>query len=155
MQIGVIGLGRVGGNMSRRLIKAGHHCIVFDANAQPREALAKEGAIAVNSLEDLFRAQTERPRPIWVTLPAGQITGYETLLYEVMIGDPTLFMRADMVEQTRRIVQPVLDSWAEKGAADLAIYPAGSSGPREADALLMQDGRQWRSVHGDTDGQSS
>ena len=40
MQIGIIGLGRVGGNMSRRLIKAGHHCIVFDANAQPREALA-------------------------------------------------------------------------------------------------------------------
>jgi glucose-6-phosphate 1-dehydrogenase len=81
--------------------------------------------------------------------------GYETLLYDVMIGDQTLFMRADMVEQTWRIVQPVLDAWAKNGAADLPIYPAGSSGPREADALLARDGRHWRSVHGDDDGQSS
>ena len=74
--------------------------------------------------------------------------GYETLLYDVMIGDPTLFMRADMVEQTWRIVQPVLDAWAKKGAADLPIYPAGSSGPSEADALLARDGRHWRPVNG-------
>ena len=53
--------------------------------------------------------------------------GYETLIYDVMIGDPTLFMRADMVEQTWRIVQPVLDAWARDDAADLPIYPAGSS----------------------------
>ena len=52
--------------------------------------------------------------------------GYETLIYDVMIGDPTLFMRADMVEQTWRIVQPVLDAWAKNGAADPPIYPAGS-----------------------------
>jgi glucose-6-phosphate 1-dehydrogenase len=81
--------------------------------------------------------------------------GYETLLYDVMIGDPTLFMRADMVEQTWRIVQPVLDAWAKDGAADLPIYPAGSSGASEADALLARDGRRWRSVHGDDDRQSS
>jgi len=74
--------------------------------------------------------------------------GYETLLYDVMIGDPTLFMRADMVEQTWRIVQPVLDAWAKKGAADLPVYPAGSSGPSEADALLARDGRHWRPVNG-------
>src|SRR5664280_1450035 len=74
--------------------------------------------------------------------------GYETLLYDVMIGDPTLFMRADMVEQTWRIVQPVLDAWAKKGGADLPIYPAGSSGPSEADALLARDGRHWRPVNG-------
>ena len=68
--------------------------------------------------------------------------GYETLIYDVMIGDQTLFMRADMVEQAWRIVQPVLDAWAKKGAADLPIYPAGSTGPSEADALLARDGRQ-------------
>ena len=78
--------------------------------------------------------------------------GYETLIYDVMIGDPTLFMRADMVEQTWRIVQPVLDAWAKDGAADLPIYPAGSAGPSEADALLARDGRCWRAVHGDDDG---
>jgi glucose-6-phosphate 1-dehydrogenase len=81
--------------------------------------------------------------------------GYETLIYDVMIGDPTLFMRADVVEQSWRIVQPVLDAWAKNGAADLPIYPAGSAGPSEADALLARDGRGWRSVHGDDDGHSS
>jgi glucose-6-phosphate 1-dehydrogenase len=81
--------------------------------------------------------------------------GYETLIYDVMIGDPTLFMRADVVEQSWRIVQPVLDAWAKNGRADLPIYPAGSTGPSEADALLARDGRGWRSVHGDDDGHSS
>jgi glucose-6-phosphate 1-dehydrogenase len=65
-----------------------------------------------------------------------------------MIGDPTLFMRADMVEQTWRIVQPVLDAWARDDAADLPIYPAGSSGPSEADALLARDRRHWRPANG-------
>jgi 6-phosphogluconate dehydrogenase len=74
MQIGVIGLGRMGGNISRRLMKAGHHCVVFDANAQPREALAREGATAVQSLEDMAKSLKERPRAVWVMLPAGQIT---------------------------------------------------------------------------------
>jgi glucose-6-phosphate 1-dehydrogenase len=80
--------------------------------------------------------------------------GYETLIYDVMIGDPTLFMRADMVEHAWRVVQPVLDAWAKDGAADLPIYPAGSSGPSEADALLARDGRRWRCVGGNDAGQS-
>ena len=74
MQIGVIGLGRMGGNISRRLMKAGHHCVVFDADAKPREALAKEGATAVRSLEDVVKTLAERPRAVWVMLPAGRIT---------------------------------------------------------------------------------
>jgi 6-phosphogluconate dehydrogenase len=74
MQIGVIGLGRMGGNISRRLMKAGHHCVVFDANAKPREALAEEGATAVSSLEAVVKALGEKPRAVWVMLPAGRIT---------------------------------------------------------------------------------
>jgi glucose-6-phosphate 1-dehydrogenase len=70
--------------------------------------------------------------------------GYETLIYDVMIGDPTLFMRADAVEQTWRIVQPVLDAWAAQPAA-FPNYESGGEGPREADALLKADGgRAWR-----------
>ena len=66
-----------------------------------------------------------------------------------MIGDPTLFMRADMEEQTWRIVQSVLDAWAKENAADLSIYPAGSAGPSEADALLAKNtARKWRGVDG-------
>jgi glucose-6-phosphate 1-dehydrogenase len=81
--------------------------------------------------------------------------GYETLLYDVMVGDPTLFMRADMVEHAWRVVQPVLDAWSKDDPKDLPIYPSGSSGPDEAAELLAQDGRQWRSVGGDGDGKSS
>ncbi|MBS0270651.1 MAG: NAD-binding protein, partial [Proteobacteria bacterium] len=74
MQIGIIGLGRMGGNISRRLMKAGHRCVVFDADARPRDVLAKEGATAVGSLEEMMKALAERPRAVWVMLPAGRIT---------------------------------------------------------------------------------
>jgi glucose-6-phosphate 1-dehydrogenase len=80
--------------------------------------------------------------------------GYETLLYDVMIGDSTLFMRADMVEEAWRIVQPLLDAWADDCVADLPIYPSGGSGPDEADALLARDGRCWRPINGDDAGPS-
>ncbi len=74
MQIGVIGLGRMGGNIARRLIKAGHHCVVFDTDAATRDALAKEGATAASSLAEAVRALGERPRAVWVMLPAGRVT---------------------------------------------------------------------------------
>jgi glucose-6-phosphate 1-dehydrogenase len=72
--------------------------------------------------------------------------GYETLIYDVMIGDQTLFMRADMVEQAWRIVQTVLDNWAGE-KADFPDYDSGSDGPAASDALLASDGaRRWRPV---------
>jgi glucose-6-phosphate 1-dehydrogenase len=72
--------------------------------------------------------------------------GYETLIYDVMIGDPTLFMRVDMVEQAWRIVQPVLDAWATK-KADFPDYESGSDGPKAADELLTRGAkRAWRPV---------
>jgi glucose-6-phosphate 1-dehydrogenase len=73
-------------------------------------------------------------------------TGYETLIYDCMIGDPTLFQRADNIEDGWRVVQPALDIWAKDGVAELPAYAAGSSGPREADALLARDGRRWRRI---------
>ncbi len=74
MQIGMIGLGRMGGNMSRRLMRAGHRCVVFSAHATSREALAKEGATAVGSLAEMVRSLEEKPRVVWVMLPAGRVT---------------------------------------------------------------------------------
>jgi glucose-6-phosphate 1-dehydrogenase len=72
--------------------------------------------------------------------------GYETLIYDVMIGDPTLFMRADMVEQAWRVVQPVLDAWAAE-KAEFPNYDSGSDGPKAANELLARDGdRAWRPV---------
>jgi glucose-6-phosphate 1-dehydrogenase len=73
-------------------------------------------------------------------------TGYETLIYDCMIGDPTLFQRADNIEDGWRVVQPALDVWAKEPVAKLPTYPAGSAGPREADALLARDGRHWRPI---------
>ena len=69
-------------------------------------------------------------------------TGYETLLYDVMIGDATLFQRADMVEAGWAAVQPILDAWAA-GQTEVFPYFAGSRGPERADALLERDGSHW------------
>jgi len=69
-------------------------------------------------------------------------TGYETLLYDCMVGDATLFHRADIVEAGWKIVAPVLDAW-QVGAAPVSEYAAGSWGPADADALLVRDGRAW------------
>jgi glucose-6-phosphate 1-dehydrogenase len=78
--------------------------------------------------------------------------GYETLIYDVMIGDPTLFMRADTVEQGWRVVQPVLDAWAAAKDSDFPDYESGSDGPNAADELLARDGnRAWRPVSSPSD----
>jgi glucose-6-phosphate 1-dehydrogenase len=70
-------------------------------------------------------------------------TGYETLLYDTMIGDSTHFHRQDIVEAGWRIVDPILRAWAATGDG-LHTYPSGSWGPAAADALLARDGREWR-----------
>ena len=73
-------------------------------------------------------------------------TGYETLIYDCMIGDNILFQRADSVEAGWRAVQPFLDAWKKAGAKGLKTYRAGSEGPEEAEALLTRDGRSWRQL---------
>ena len=69
-------------------------------------------------------------------------TGYETLIYDCLVGDATLFQRADNVEAGWAVVQPVLDAWAA-GHDAVHWYEAGSAGPKEADDLLARDGRKW------------
>ena len=64
----------MGGNMSRRLMKAGHACVVFSRTAKTRDALAKEGAIAATSLAEVVKRLTEKPRAVWLMLPAGETT---------------------------------------------------------------------------------
>jgi glucose-6-phosphate 1-dehydrogenase len=71
-------------------------------------------------------------------------TGYETLLYDCMIGDATLFQRADNVEAGWQAVQPILDAWAASAPKDFPNYVAGGNGPAAADELLARDGRAWR-----------
>jgi glucose-6-phosphate 1-dehydrogenase len=71
-------------------------------------------------------------------------TGYERLLRDCMVGDATLFQRADMVEAGWNVIQPILDVWHALPARDFPNYAAGSWGPPEAAELLERDGREWR-----------
>jgi 6-phosphogluconate dehydrogenase len=72
MELGMIGLGRMGTNMVRRLLRAGHHCVVYDLHAEAVQALVKEGANGANSLED-FARKLNTPRTIWMMLPAAVV----------------------------------------------------------------------------------
>jgi glucose-6-phosphate 1-dehydrogenase len=71
-------------------------------------------------------------------------TGYETLLFDAMTGDQTLFHRMDMVEAGWQVVAPILEEWATDTRSRIPVYEPGSSGPPEADVLIERDGREWR-----------
>ncbi|HEY3971693.1 MAG TPA: glucose-6-phosphate dehydrogenase [Candidatus Sulfotelmatobacter sp.] len=77
---------------------------------------------------------------------ADAYTGYEVLLYDCMMGDATLFQRADMVEAGWSVVDPVLDVWRALPPRKFPNYASGSWGPAEADQLLELDDRQWRKI---------
>jgi 6-phosphogluconate dehydrogenase len=72
MELGMIGLGRMGANMVRRLTKAGHKCVVYDLHADAVQALVKEGAVGAASLEELV-GKLQAPRAVWMMVPAGVV----------------------------------------------------------------------------------
>src|SRR3989440_1092469 len=88
MQLGMIGLGRMGGNIVRRLMKHGHSTVVYDKDPKAVAALAADGAVGAGTLED-FVDKLERPRTAWVMLPAGKITEatIDTLSKLMQAGD--------------------------------------------------------------------
>jgi glucose-6-phosphate 1-dehydrogenase len=108
-------------------------CISLQFNAKvPGPVVALSGVGMTFKYEDYFDA-----------VPS---TGYETLVYDCMIGDAILFQRADGIEAGWRAVQPFLDAWHNADSAGLATYEAGSEGPAQADELLARDGRRWRPI---------
>ncbi len=110
---------------------------------QPQEGIALQFEVKrPGPVVDLAAVQMQFRYADWFD-PEPNV-GYETLIYDVMLGDQTLFNRADMVEETWRVVQPVLDAWM--GGGHVAVYASGSDGPVEADELLRRDGRAWRAV---------
>jgi glucose-6-phosphate 1-dehydrogenase len=76
----------------------------------------------------------------------GGATGYERLLCDCMVGDTTLFHRADMVEAAWKIATPILDVWQSLPPRDFPNYAAGTTGPAAADQLVERDGRRWRDL---------
>src|SRR5580704_4279184 len=108
-------------------------CIGLEFNAKvPGPSISIGGVGMTFKYEDYFDAAPS--------------TGYETLIYDCMIGDAILYPRADGIEAGWRIVQPFMDAWAAKNGDGLAAYRAGSDGPAEADWLLASDGRRWRAI---------
>jgi 6-phosphogluconate dehydrogenase len=89
VQLGMVGLGRMGANIVRRLMRAGHECVVFDVNPDAVKALAGEGAVGAESMDD-FVAKLSKPRAAWVMVPAGNIT-------EQTVGELASRMEADDV----------------------------------------------------------
>lgn len=88
MQLGMIGLGRMGSNMVRRLMRGGHHCVVFDLNPEQVRRVAAEGAVGADSMDDLI-GRLSKPRALWVMVPAGQATEdtVESLAARLSPGD--------------------------------------------------------------------
>src|SRR5215471_14595666 len=91
MQLGMVGLGRMGAGLVRRLMKDGHHCVGYDVSAAAVEALVAEGADGAASMEE-FASKLEKPRTVWVMVPAGDIT------------DKTIAALADVLEPGDTII---------------------------------------------------
>jgi len=88
MQLGIVGLGRMGANLARRLMRDGHRCVVFDVNADAVAALEKEGATGTGSIDEFVKA-LDVPRAAWVMVPAGDVTSktIDTLAAAMDAGD--------------------------------------------------------------------
>ena len=86
MQMGIIGLGRMGANMALRLLRAGHECVAYDSNTQAVTSLAQQGAQAATSLADLV-AKLPSPRAIWLMLPAAVVERVLTDLKPLLQAD--------------------------------------------------------------------
>jgi 6-phosphogluconate dehydrogenase len=86
MQLGMVGLGRMGANIVRRLMRDGHECVVFDTNADTVKELASDGATGAESLQDLV-SKLEAPRAVWLMLPAGEITENVTQELVKLLGE--------------------------------------------------------------------
>src|SRR3954467_12932675 len=89
MQLGMIGLGRMGANMVRRLLRRGHQCVVFDRNDAAVEGLVKEGAVGASSLDD-FIAKLTQPRAVWLMVPAAVVDSMLNDLAPRMITGDTI-----------------------------------------------------------------
>jgi 6-phosphogluconate dehydrogenase len=90
MELGMIGLGRMGTNMVRRLMRAGHQCVVYDIHSEAVQSLAKEGAVGADSLEDLAK-KLKAPRAVWMMVPAGVVDAtLEGLIPHLEAGDAVI-----------------------------------------------------------------
>ena len=122
MELGMIGLGRMGGNMTQRLLRAGHRVVVYDPQVEAVQSLARDGAAGADSLHDLIERLTP-PRAVWVMVPAGEATAsaIDTLAGSLSPGDTVIDGgNSNYKDSIRRA-----ETLAGKG---LAFLDAGTSG---------------------------
>lgn len=105
-----------------------------------------------------LRFQAKQPGPQMILQPVDMVfnytdaygdnapEAYETLLQDVVEGNPTLFMRADQVERAWEVIQPIMDAWKTRSPVDFPNYAPGSWGPEDAEALIAKDGRHWTTL---------
>jgi 6-phosphogluconate dehydrogenase len=122
MQIGMVGLGKMGANMSQRLVEKGHQVVAFDLSAEARQSVAAHGATAAETLDKLAAA-LDRPRVVWVMVPAGDPTNstIDTLKGLMSQGDVVI----DGGNSNYKEAAPIATSLAEKG---IGFVDAGTSG---------------------------
>ena len=121
MRIGMIGLGRMGANMVRRLIRGGHECVAYDRSREAVQAVAKDGAIGANSFSELVRALTP-PRAVWIMVPAA--------LVDSVIGElrPLLASGDILIDGGNSHYQDDIRRAEELRPAGLHYVDAGTSG---------------------------
>src|SRR3546814_13266589 len=109
MQLGVIGLGRMGGNITLRLGRTGHRCVVYDRNADIVREFAEAGTETAAGLEELV-ARLDAPRAVWLMLPAGRVTDETVRLladllspHDIIIDGGNSFYKDDIRSEERRV----------------------------------------------------
>lgn len=137
MKIGMIGLGRMGGNMARRLMAGGHQIVAFDRNADAVKALADDGAEPATSLDDL-RGKLDSPAIWWVMLPAGEITEttIETIAADAQAGDIVIDGGNSFYKDDIRRAKAL----AEKGLHYVDVGTSGGVWGRERGYCMMIGG---------------
>jgi 6-phosphogluconate dehydrogenase len=121
MQLGMIGLGRMGANMSRRLMRAGHECVAYDVNSEAVQRLSGEGAVGAESLEDLV-GKLDAPRAVWLMVPAAIVDStLDSLVPLLDAGDA-------VIDGGNSYYRDDLRRAARVGEHDLLYVDVGTSG---------------------------
>jgi 6-phosphogluconate dehydrogenase len=118
MQIAMVGLGRMGANMTRRLLRGGHECVVFNRSPQQVQALVREGALGATDLKDLVN-KLVRPRAIWLMVPAAAVDEtISQLVPDLETGDTVIDGGNSYYVDDIRRAEELFERFSSRGEAD-------------------------------------
>ncbi|GEM_PF-1390088 len=148
MEVGMVGLGRMGGNMARRLARGGHRLVGYNRSTLLSLCVQPDEGVHLR-FETKQPGAGMRTRPVDMEFhyaedfgPVALPEAYERLLLDALHGDASLFARADEIELAWGLIDPLVAA-CELPGTPLAFYEPGSWGPAEADDLLASEGRVW------------